>query len=189
MLPTFRTLSRSLHLESVVTLRSMDCRELERWKATTTSLYEQHAHEIAAVIIEPILQGAGGMHVYDPEAVRHLVDLARAHGALVIFDEIATGFWRTGTAWAADRCGVTPDIMCVGKAPTGGYLTLGCSTVDGRRGRRRRRQPGRRHDARPEHSWRTRSPVRLRSPASTCSTPTTMQQPTSPGSTGDLPSA
>lgn len=97
---------------------------LEDWKAATTALYEQHADEIAAVIVEPRLQGAGGMHTYDVEAVRHLAALAREHGALVVFDEIATGFWRTGTRWAGDACGVTPDILCVGKALTGGYLTL-----------------------------------------------------------------
>jgi adenosylmethionine-8-amino-7-oxononanoate aminotransferase len=102
---------------------------LDDWLAATTALYEEHAAEIAAVIVEPVLQGAGGMHVYHPDAVRHLVALARAHGALVIFDEIATGFWRTGAAWAADHCAVpdepcVPDILCVGKALTGGYLTL-----------------------------------------------------------------
>jgi adenosylmethionine-8-amino-7-oxononanoate aminotransferase len=64
------------------------------------------------------------MHVYSPDAVRHLVSLAREHGALVVFDEIATGLWRTGTRWAADRCDVVPDILCAGKALTGGYLTL-----------------------------------------------------------------
>lgn len=97
---------------------------LDVWREATTRLFEQHAHELAAVIIEPVLQGAGGMHIYHPDAVRHLASLARAHGALVIFDEIATGFWRTGTAWAADQCDVTPDILCVGKALTGGYVTL-----------------------------------------------------------------
>jgi adenosylmethionine-8-amino-7-oxononanoate aminotransferase len=97
---------------------------LDEWVASTTALFEEHASEIAAVIIEPVLQGAGGMHIYSPDAVRHLSDLARAHGALVIFDEIATGFWRTGTLWAADQCDVVPDILCVGKALTGGYLTL-----------------------------------------------------------------
>ena len=97
---------------------------LDEWTAATTALFEQHADEIAAVIVEPVLQGAGGMHVYHPDAVRLLADLARAHGALVVFDEIATGFWRTGAAWAANHCDVTPDILCVGKALTGGYLTL-----------------------------------------------------------------
>jgi len=102
---------------------------LDDWKTATTALYEQHADEIAAVIVEPVLQGAGGMHAYDPGAVRHLVTLARSHGALVIFDEIATGLWRTGAPWAADHCALpdepcVPDILCVGKALTGGYLTL-----------------------------------------------------------------
>ena len=97
---------------------------LDAWASATTALFERHADEIAAVILEPVLQGAGGMHVYHPDAVRLLADLARAHGALVIFDEIATGFWRTGAAWAADHCRVTPDVLCLGKALTGGYLSL-----------------------------------------------------------------
>ncbi len=98
--------------------------DLTRWRGEVTALFEQHAREIAAVILEPVLQGAGGMYVYPPAAVRFLAGLARAHGALVIFDEIATGLWRTGMAWAAGRVGVVPDILCVGKALTGGYLTL-----------------------------------------------------------------
>ncbi|MFL6173117.1 MAG: adenosylmethionine--8-amino-7-oxononanoate transaminase [Marmoricola sp.] len=98
--------------------------DLAGWRAATTALFEQHAPDIAAVILEPVLQGAGGMHVYSPEVVRHLADLATAHGALLILDEIATGFWRTGAAWAADHCGLVPDILCTGKALTGGYLSL-----------------------------------------------------------------
>ncbi|WP_460468461.1 adenosylmethionine--8-amino-7-oxononanoate transaminase [Calidifontibacter terrae] len=97
---------------------------LEDWETKTRALYAEHADDIAAVIVEPILQGAGGMWIYPPDAVRVLAELARSNGALLVFDEIATGFGRTGTLWAADRCEVEPDILCVGKALTGGYLTM-----------------------------------------------------------------
>jgi adenosylmethionine-8-amino-7-oxononanoate aminotransferase len=104
--------------------RPADDPELVAWSEQTRALFERHADQIAAVVIEPVLQGAGGMHVYPPACADLLTTLAREHGALVIHDEIATGFWRTGTRLAGDRLAARPDILCVGKALTGGYLTL-----------------------------------------------------------------
>jgi adenosylmethionine-8-amino-7-oxononanoate aminotransferase len=94
------------------------------WAATVHDLADRHDGELAGVIAEPVLQGAGGMHIYSPACLRVLREVADRHDVPLILDEIATGFGRTGTMFAAGHAGVVPDLMCVGKALTGGYLSL-----------------------------------------------------------------
>jgi adenosylmethionine-8-amino-7-oxononanoate aminotransferase len=98
--------------------------DIAGWESRFRSIAASRS-DLAGIIVEPVLQGAGGMHVYDPACLLVMREVADEHGLVLVLDEIATAFGRTGTLFAAEAAGISPDIMCVGKALTGGYLTLG----------------------------------------------------------------
>lgn len=106
--------------------------EIERSIAELEKVAAAHADEIAGVICEPVLQAANAMNIYASEYLRALRRIADEHDFVLVFDEIATGFHRTGPRWACERAGVVPDVMCVGKALTGGHVTMAAAVASRR---------------------------------------------------------
>src|SRR5205823_1891269 len=93
---------------------------------------DRYAAELAAVVLEPLVQGASGMALHEPGFVRAVADACTRHDVLLVCDEVATGFGRTGTLFAVEQCDVRPDLLCLGKGLTGGYLAMAATVASGR---------------------------------------------------------
>jgi adenosylmethionine-8-amino-7-oxononanoate aminotransferase len=102
------------------------------WADEAIALVERHAEELAAVVIEPLVQGAAGMRIADPDDVQRLGGACAAHDVLLVCDEVAVGFGRTGTLFASERCRLRPDILVLGKGLTAGYLAMSATVASGR---------------------------------------------------------
>jgi adenosylmethionine-8-amino-7-oxononanoate aminotransferase len=102
------------------------------WTAKAVDAVNVHADDLAAVVVEPLVQGASGMLCAAPADMRLLGEACRNAGVLLICDEVATGFGRTGTLFASEQCGIRPDLMCLGKGITGGYLAMSATVASGR---------------------------------------------------------
>jgi adenosylmethionine-8-amino-7-oxononanoate aminotransferase len=101
------------------------------WLRRALETLEAHGPSLAAAVIEPLVQGAAGMYVADPADVRVFADACHEAGVLLVCDEVATGFGRTGSLFASERCGIRPDLMCIGKGLTGGYLPMSATVASG----------------------------------------------------------
>jgi len=96
------------------------------------TMVEARAGDLAAVVVEPLVQGAAGIRLAAPESMARLAEACEQAGVLLVFDEVATGFGRTGTLFATEQCGVKPDLLCLGKGITGGYLPMSATVASGR---------------------------------------------------------
>lgn len=102
------------------------------WATAAAELVADHALKLAAVVLEPLVQGAAGMRVASADDYGILADACRDHNVLLVCDEVATGFGRTGTLFASERCGLEPDLLCIGKGLTGGYLPMSATAASNR---------------------------------------------------------